>query len=139
MQGLLDGPEAVEVLDLDDRRGDRLAVLGDVKVDVGIAPQRAFLHLAVGDLQVAQGQPQLLEAAAGVGRAADVGLGDDLEERNARAVQVDLGEAAVAVHQLAGVFLEMDPRQAAPAAAAAVLAHRNLEVAAPAKTAGRTG
>ena len=62
---LLDGPEAVEVLDLDDRRGDRLAVLVDVQVDVGVAAQRALLHLAVGDSQVPEGQPQILEARRG--------------------------------------------------------------------------
>ena len=133
MQGLFDGPEAVQVLDLDDRRGDRLAVLVDVEVDVGVAAQRAFLHLAVGDFEIAQGQPQLFEAAAGIGRAADLGLGDDLEQRNARAVQVDLGKAAVAVRQLAGVFLEVDSRQTAPAAAAAVLAHGDLQMAAARK------
>ena len=132
-QGLFDGPKAVQILDLDDRRRDRLAVLRDVKIDVGVAPQRAFLHLAVGDFQVAQSQLQLFQAATRIGRRADVGLGDDFEQRNARAVQVDLGKAAVAVGQLAGIFLEMDPRQAAPAAAAAILANRDLEMAASRK------
>ena len=111
----------------------------DVQVDVGVAAERALLHLAVGDAEVAERQPQLLEAAAGVGRAADLGLGDDLQQRDARAVQVDLREPAGAVRQLAGVFLEVDPRQPAPAAAAAVLAHRDLQIAALARTAGRTG
>ena len=132
-QGLFDGPEAVQVLDLDDRRGDFLAVFVDVQVDVGIAAQRAFLHLAVGDFEIAQSQSQLLQAAAGVGRAADLGLGDDLEQRNPRPVQIDLGKAAVAVRQLAGVFLEVDPSQMTPAAAATVLAHGDFEVTAPRK------
>ena len=108
---LFDGPEAVQVLDLDDRRGDFLAVFVDVEVDVGIAAQRTFLHLAVGDFEVAKSQPQLLQAAAGIGRAADFGLGDDLQERNPRPVQIDFGKAAVAVRQLAGVFLEVNPGQ----------------------------
>src|SRR4029077_14624474 len=132
-QGLLNGSETVEDLDLDNRRRDRAAPLGDVQVDVGIATQRALLHFAIGDLHIAERQPQLLEAPARVGQAADVRLGDDLEERNARTVQVDLGEAAVAMGQLAGVFLEMDPCQAATASAATVLAHRNLEVTTPRK------
>ena len=88
----------------------------DVEVDVGVAAERALLHLAVGDAQVAERQPELLEAASGVGRAADVGLGDDLQERDARAVEVDLGEPAGGVRQLAGVLLEVDAGQPAPAA-----------------------
>ena len=137
-QGLLDGPEAVQVLDLDDRRGDRLAVLGDVQIDVGVAAQRAFLHLAVGDLEVAEGEPSSSRQPR-VGGAADVGLGDDLQERDAGAVQVHLREPAVAVHQLAGVFFEVNAGQAALAASAAVLADRDLEIAAASRTAGRTG
>ena len=65
-QGLLDRPEAVQVLDLDDRRGDRLAVLVDVQVDVGVAAEAPLLHLAVGDAEVAEREPQLLQARLGV-------------------------------------------------------------------------
>ena len=46
---------------------------------------------------------------------------------------------AGAVGQLAGVFLEVDSSQAALAAPAAVLADGDLQVAALARTAGRTG
>ena len=71
--------------------------------------------------------------------AADLGLGDDLQQRDARAVQVDLGEAPGAVRQLAGVLLEVDAGQPAPPAARAVLLDGDLEPAARAETAGRTG
>ena len=138
-QGLLDGAEAVQVLDLDDRRGDRLAVLRDVEVDVGVAAERAFLHLAVGDVQVAQGQPQLLQAAAasaGVRISGSVTISSSGMPARFRSTSE---KPPVAVRQLAGVFLEVDPRQPAPAAAAAVLPDRDLEPPALAKTAGRTG
>ena len=114
VEGFLDGGEAVEVLDLDDGGGDDRAIgLGDVEVDVGVAAQGAFLHFAVGDAEVAEVEAQFFEAAAGVGRGADIGLGDDFEEGDARAVEVDLGVIARGVDELAGVFFEVDAGQAA--------------------------
>ena len=57
----LDGPEAVHVLDFDDRRGDRLPVgRVDVQVDVGVDAQAPFLHVAVGDAQIGEQQLQLV-------------------------------------------------------------------------------
>ncbi len=133
LEGTFNGSEAVQVLDLDDRRGDGLAVFFDVEVDVGIAAERAFLHLAVGDAEVAEGEAQFFETSLGVLGGANVGLGDDLQEGDTRAVQVDLGEAAGAVGELAGVFFEVDAGQPAATAACAVLLRGDLKPAAPAE------
>jgi hypothetical protein len=57
-----DGAEAVEVLHLHDRRRrDGPVRLREVQVDVSVAPQRAFLHLAVGYFQFAEEQTQFLK------------------------------------------------------------------------------
>ena len=60
-----------------------------MQVDVGVDPQAAFLHVAVGDAQVVQQQLQLGEIGLGLGGRAQVGLADDLQQRRAGAVQVD--------------------------------------------------
>ena len=89
--------------------------------------------------EVAEREPQLLQAALASCGAADVGLGDDLQQRDARAVQVDLGEPAGAVRQLAGVFLEVDAGQPAPAAARRRPCGPGSRASRPCGTAGRTG
>ena len=101
----------------------------DVQVNVGVAPERAFLHLAVGNLEIAEREPEFFEAAAGVGRGADLGLADNLEEWDPGAIQVDLRHSPGAVRQLAGVLFEVDPGQSALATAAAVLAEGDLQMA----------
>ncbi len=81
-----------------------------------MASQRSepFLHLAVGHAQVAERQPQFLQAGLGVlGRTADLGLADDLHQGDARAVEIDLGEPAAAVRELAGILFQVNARQAA--------------------------
>src|SRR5258706_520794 len=61
LEGPFDAANAVEVLDFDDRRRGKGAILSrNVHVDVGITPQASFLHLAIGALELAQQQPNLL-------------------------------------------------------------------------------
>ena len=89
----------------------------DVQVDVGIDPQAAFLHVAVGDAEVVQQQFQLGEIGLGLGRRAHVGLADDFQERRAGAVQVDAAVGLAGhfvVHALAGVFFEVGADDADP-------------------------
>ena len=82
--------------------------------DVGVAAQRALLHVHVGDAEHAhRGAQQPQPLAGGLG-GAQVGLGDDLRERGAAAVEVDdRGIGAVDapggadVHELGGVLLEV--------------------------------
>ena len=89
----------------------------DVQVDVGIDPQAAFLHVAVGDAEIIQQQFQFGEIGLGLGGRAHVGLADDFQQRRAGAVQVDaaVGLAGrLVVHALAGVFFEMGADDADP-------------------------
>ena len=80
---------------------------------VGVAAERALLHVAVVDPEVHEREPQRLEVLGRLLCGAQVGLADDLDERRAGAVQVDLG-ASAAVHVLARVLFEMDAGQAYP-------------------------
>ena len=98
-----------------------------MKIDVRVASERAFLHFAVGHAEIAEREPKLFKTRASIFRGADFGLADDLQERNPRAVQVNLGERAVAVGEFAGVFLEVDACQSAAASPGAVLARRDQE------------
>ena len=74
------GAETVHVLHFDDRRGDLALGRVDVQVDVGIDPQGANLHVAVGNAgQVGEQQFHLREVGLGLGRRAHVGLADDFQ------------------------------------------------------------
>ncbi len=107
---LLQEAEAVQVLDLA-ARAEGIARLAHRHV--GVAAEAAFLHVAVAD---AQPHHQRMEGARIFDRldaGAHVGLGDDLQQRRAGAVEVDAGEAVIVlVQRLAGVFLEVGARQA---------------------------
>ena len=59
--------------------------------DVGVAAQGAFLHVAVGDAGVEQDFLEAREVFVGFVGRADVGLGDDFDQRRAAAVEVDVG------------------------------------------------
>jgi len=76
--------------------------------DVGVAAQRALLHVAVADADPAHERVQRLGVGDRFLRRAHVRLRDDLEERGARAVQVDAAHAAeILVQRLARVLLEV--------------------------------
>jgi len=114
--GPLDGGDAVEILDLDDRRGGDAAVgLRNVQVYVGVAAQAPLLHLAIGHSQLAEQQADFLEVGAGLLRAGDLGLADDLQERSAGAIEIDpagLSAAILVVQQLSCVLLQVHANQA---------------------------
>ena len=76
-------PETVHVLHFHDRRGGLPCGRVDVQVDVGVHPQAAFLHVAVGNPQVVQQELQLGEVGFGLGGRAHVGLADDFQQRHA--------------------------------------------------------
>ena len=81
--------------------------------DVDVGAQRALLHVAVAGADVAQDGAQLAQVEAGFLRAPDVGLGDDLHQRDAGAVEVDAGGVrAAVVDALAGVHLQVQPGDA---------------------------
>ena len=79
-----------------------------------LASQRnePFLHVAVADAEPDDERVQRAGVGDRLGARAHVGLGDDLQQRRAGAVQVDAGLAVVVlVQRLAGVFLEVGARQ----------------------------
>ena len=57
--------------------------------DVGVAAQRALLHVHVADAELAQRRAQQPQPLARLLGRAHVGLGDDLDQRRAAAVEVD--------------------------------------------------
>ena len=80
---------------------------------VGVAAERAFLHVAVADLEVAHQRVDLLHVRDRFLGRAHVRLGDDLEQRRAGAVQVDAaGVREALVQRLAGILLEVRARDA---------------------------
>ncbi len=89
--------------------------------DVGIATQRAFLHLHVADAQHEQRPAQRFEVGDRIARAMQLGLGDALHQRNAGTIEIEqgigaAGDAAVArarVRRFPRVFFQMDAREAA--------------------------
>ena len=72
--------------------------------DVGVDPQAALLHVHVGDAELAHRLAQQPRPLGRFGGAAQVGLGDDLDQRRAAAVEVDQrGVGAVDPARLADV------------------------------------
>src|SRR5262249_28868146 len=86
-----------------------------MQVDVRIAAQRTFLHLAVRDADTAQQQTDFFEVGFRLLGTADLGPTDDLQQRSTRAIEVDEAittPALLVVQHLAGVFFEMGPDDA---------------------------
>ena len=118
-----DEAEGVHVLQLGLRA--ELAGAGRAQRDVRVAAQRALLHVHVADAELAQRRAQQAQPLAGLLGRAQIGLGDDLRERRAAAVEVDdalvraLDPAARAdVDQLGRVLLQVHPVDAHLARAA---------------------
>jgi hypothetical protein len=109
---LLDEAERVHVLQLG--LDPQLRAAGRADRDVRVAAQRALLHVHVADAELAQRRAQQAQELAGLLGRAQVGLGDDLGQRRAAAVEVhDRRRAAVdaprraRVDELGGVLLEV--------------------------------
>ena len=62
---------------------------GGAERDVGVAAQRALLHVHVADAELAQRRAQQPQPLPGLLGRAQVRLGDDLDQRRAAAVEVD--------------------------------------------------
>jgi len=108
----LDEAEGVHVLQLGLRA--ELGAADGAQRDVGVAAQRALLHVHVADAELAQRGAQQLEPVARLLGRAQVGLGDDLGQRRAAAVEVDdrlvgaVDAPGIAeVHELGRVLLEV--------------------------------
>ncbi len=102
---LADEADGVDVLDLA-ARAELGAGLPDRDVDVGA--QVALLHVGVGGAEIAQDGAQLGHVRLRLLGGAHVGTRHDLHQRDARAVEVDVGIVGVlVVDRLAGVLLQM--------------------------------
>ena len=105
--------ERVDVLEL----GARAQLIRPLRPDgdVDVEAHRALLHLSVRDAELPDRLAQQLEEALGLLGRAEVGLGDDLDQRRSCAVEVhqrpvgavDPARAAAHVHVLCRVLLEM--------------------------------
>ena len=81
--------------------------------DVAVAAQRALLHVAVAGAEIAQDRAQFAQIEPGLLGAAHIGLGDDLHQPDAGAVEIDIGlRRMLVVQALAGILLEMQPGDA---------------------------
>ncbi len=79
----------------------------EVHRDVGVAAQRTFLHVAVAYPEVAHHPAQLLKKHLRLFPDLQVRLGDDLQERRARPVEVEQRDVTRVDH-LSRVLLEVD-------------------------------
>jgi hypothetical protein len=81
--------------------------------DVDVGPQVALLHVAVAGPERDEDGADLLHIGRGLLGRAHVGHGDDLHQRRAGPVEVDVGGVGVeVVDRLAGVLLEVQPLDA---------------------------
>src|SRR5439155_13587637 len=104
--GLADRLIAVEVLDLALRRPAGLAALGEADRHVHVEPARAFLEAHLAHAGADDDLAQSGRVRDRLVRGAHVWLRDDLEERHARAVEVD-ERVSVTVLCVRGVLFEM--------------------------------
>ncbi len=113
-QSRADEAEAVDILDFGFGSEFVRALQSDA--DVGVAAQRSLLHVAVGDAGVEENFFQAREVFEGFVGGADVGLGDNLNQRSSAAVEVEIGAGSgvgkPVVEALAGVFFHVQPGDA---------------------------
>ena len=105
LDGLLQETEAVEVLDFPPgtERG-----AGAAHRDVGVAAERAFLHVAVADTDPGHQRMQGLGVGHRLLGAAHVWFRHDLQQWRAGAVEVDAAHAMeIFVQRFPGVFFKM--------------------------------
>ncbi len=126
----LQEPERVHVLQLG--LGAQRRFAGGADRHVGVAAQRSLVHVHVGHAQVPQRHAQQPQPLRGVRGRAQVGLGHDLHQRRAAAVEVHdacLGgmdaTRRAGVDELGGVLLQVHTVDA-HLAQAAVAGQRNV-------------
>ena len=108
--------EAVDVLDLAARAQEAEVagflelgvVAGAADRDVDVGAQVALVHVAVAGAEIDQDGADLLDVGDRLFRRADVGARDNLHQRRARPVQIDVGfRRRQVVDQLARVLLQV--------------------------------
>src|SRR6185436_3778369 len=106
---LLHEAEGVQILQL--AAGAELLLAGLSHRNVGVAAEGAFLHVAVADADPDHERVQLACVGDGLCGAAQIGLGNDFQQRRAGPVEIDAGAVASLVQGLARVLLEMGARE----------------------------
>ena len=116
---LLEIAERVDVLHFRLRAQGGLAL--PAHRDIGVAAQAPLVHVAVIDAEPHQDLPQRLKEQRGFGRRPHVGLADDLHQRHAAAIEIEVGlpvgVAKAFVQRLAGILFHVDAGQLDEAAA----------------------
>ena len=114
LQRLLQEPERVEVLHLSFRPEGVFARRPNRHV--GIAPKAPLLHVAVVDAKPDENGAQAREELCRVLCGPQIRPGDDLDERNTAAVEVEIGPpiriGKALVQRLAGIFFQVHPHDA---------------------------
>jgi hypothetical protein len=114
LKGRRDEAERVQVLELG--ANAELSLSAGAQRDVRVAAEVPALHVRVGDLDVAQHRAQRAQVGDRLLRRADVRLGDDLDQRNAGAIQIHVRDVPShhgrVVDRLARVLLHVDAREA---------------------------
>src|SRR5262249_45838064 len=112
LQRLLKEPERVEILHLGLRAERRLAAWAHR--DVRVAPQASLLHVAVVDAEPHEDRAQMAEEFGRIRCRSKIRLADDLDERHAAPIEVDVALAIRVrepfVHRLPGVLFHVDAR-----------------------------
>src|SRR6516165_8987581 len=101
-ESLADEAEGVHILDLG--LGSQLLFPSWAHTDVGIASQRAFLHIAIADAGVQDDFLKTGEVLVGFLGGGDLRLAHNLDERYPAAVEVDGGGAAAIGKALVQAF-----------------------------------
>jgi hypothetical protein len=104
---------------------NELRFLSSVRVPSSVASEAPLLEIAVVHPHEHQDVPEGSHVGRRLGARADVRLAHDLDERRARAVQIDERIAAHAVHVLARILLHVDPLDPDMAA---LPVHRDIQV-----------
>ena len=102
---LADEADRVDVLDL---AAGAECIAGPAHRDVHVSAQIALLHVAVAGAEIAQDGAHLADVGLGLVGRAQIGLGHDLHQGNAGAVEIDQRQGRMlVVEELAGVLLEV--------------------------------
>src|SRR5262245_6831517 len=105
--------DGIDVLDL--ATGSEPLFAGPPHRYIHVGAQVALLHVAVAGAEIAQDRAQLRQERLRLPGRAQVGLGHDLHQRHAGAIEVNVGMLRVlVVEQFAGVLLQVQALDADP-------------------------
>ncbi len=108
---LLDETEGVKILDLGP--DSKLFLPLGTHRNIGVTAQLAFFHVTFGNAEVRHQRMEFLHICLGLFRSAQVWFADDLQQGSPGAVEVHKARLSGGfMHELSGVFLDVDARDA---------------------------